>query len=57
MHTVALVGTDGSLDWLCVPHFASSIVFAAFLNGAKGGYFQGRACLTCKHLYWPKTNR
>ena len=53
---MTLIGTDGSNDWLCVPHFASSIVFAAILDGAKGGYIQGRACLTCKHLYWPETN-
>ena len=56
MHTVALVGTDGSNDWLCVPHFASPGVFVAILDGAKGRYFQGHACLTCKHLYWPETN-
>ena len=57
MHTVTLIGTDGSNDWLCVPRFASPGVFVAILDRAKGGYFQGRACLTCKHLYWPKTNR
>ena len=56
MHTVALVGTDGALDWLRAPHFASPGVFAAILDGAKDGYCQGRACLTCKHLCCPKTN-
>src|ERR1700730_603837 len=40
MHTVALVGTNGSIDWLCVPDFDSPTVFAAILDHGKGGRFK-----------------
>lgn len=58
LHSVALVGIDGSIDWCCLPNFDSPSVFAALLDDQKGGYFKISAIGNprCKQLYIPETN-
>ena len=59
MHTVALVGMDGSIDWFCDPHFDSPSVFAAILDDQKGGRYKIAPIadgITHKQIYWPETN-
>ena len=40
--TAALVGKDGSIDWLCWPKFGSGACFAALLGDAENGRWQIR---------------
>jgi GH15 family glucan-1,4-alpha-glucosidase len=59
LHTVALVGSDATIDWYCCPCFDSPSVFAAILDHERGGRFslrpEGRGWTT-KQLYFPDTN-
>ncbi len=59
LHTAALVSTQGSIDWLCFPHFDSPSIFAALLDDKKGGCFQIHSVndgVRTKQLYLPDTN-
>jgi GH15 family glucan-1,4-alpha-glucosidase len=37
-HSAALISSEGSLDWACLPHFNSGAVFLRILDDQKGGY-------------------
>ena len=59
MRTTALVGMNGSIDWLCFPHFDSPSIFAAILDDGKGGQFSIDPIpnhVRSKQYYWPDTN-
>lgn len=58
LHSVALVGMDGSIDWCCLPHFDSPSIFAAILDCQKGGHFKVAATHEGprRQMYLPETN-
>ncbi|HEU4453769.1 MAG TPA: glycoside hydrolase family 15 protein, partial [Longimicrobium sp.] len=59
LQTVALVGLDGAIDFMCAPRFDSPPVFAALLDRERGGVFELAPLLNGarrKQLYLPETN-
>lgn len=59
MRSLALVGMNGSIDFLCYPNFDSPSIFAALLDPEKGGSFCIKPELAdhrTKQLYLPNTN-
>ncbi|OEJ37093.1 glycosyl hydrolase family 15 [Streptomyces agglomeratus] len=58
LRSVALVGTDGTIDWYCCPSFDAPSVFAAVLDADKGGRFELAASVPARteQFYFPDTN-
>lgn len=59
LNTIALVGLNGSIDFMCFPNFDSPSIFAALLDDKKGGSFEISPMfdgMKTKQLYLPDTN-
>ncbi|MEU6139704.1 glycoside hydrolase family 15 protein [Streptomyces sp. NPDC047081] len=58
LRSVALVGTDGTIDWYCCPAFDAPSVFASILDAERGGSFELAAAVPAKtkQFYFPDTN-
>jgi GH15 family glucan-1,4-alpha-glucosidase len=59
LHTIALVGLNGSIDFFCFPNFDSPSIFARLLDDKKGGCYCINPVFTemkTRQLYMPDTN-
>jgi GH15 family glucan-1,4-alpha-glucosidase len=59
LHSVALVGTDGTIDWYCPGRFDNPSLFASILDARRGGYYRIQPTVPgwqAKQLYFPDTN-
>jgi len=59
LHTVALVGVDGSIDFMCFPGFDSPSIFCAILDDLKGGHYKIAPKIEGaikKQMYMPDSN-
>ncbi|ROR00195.1 GH15 family glucan-1,4-alpha-glucosidase [Streptomyces sp. 2132.2] len=58
LRTVALVGTNGTIDWYCCPRFDAPSVFASILDADNGGSWELAADVPTRtrQFYFPDTN-
>jgi GH15 family glucan-1,4-alpha-glucosidase len=58
LHCVALVGTNGTIDWHCCPAFDAPSVFGSLLDSDRGGFFELAATVPAetRQFYLPDTN-
>ena len=58
MHGSALVGSDGSIDWCCMPRFDSPALFSRILDSNKGGFYKLAPAKISSSIrrYLPNTN-